>query len=349
MWIYAGLPPPKSIIIPHVLSVTLPQGPFTPRMNPEKYRQLLGSHRGLIDPDPAYKILCRNLAKQLKRSKVDFVRCWFQWNLFQPSILRGKEQHYEFPLDHFVDEMNKEGIEIVAVIGNGYFRFLPKRLNIDQPTEYLARLSESSTEIVRHYSGRIAMWQIENEPNWWLEHFSTDWRRGGIWFEKNISELILSELKRIVNEEDHGTPIMINLEADSAKTSSNSFSKYCDVLGLDYYPNYSHATPINVSEIKVATEAKKIAGKPVMIAETGYPSGPKLFGYNEQNQAEYVRAACEEAFSCDGICGLAMWRLSDTYWLSFPFQENNFGLLDRRGSPKKAWFEYENQIKTRRK
>lgn len=295
------------------------------------------------------KLFSRNLAVELKRDKIGFVRCWFQWNLFQPEIYHKRnKQVYQFPLDEFVDSLHHEGIEIIAVIGNGYYRFLPKRLDIESPSTYCARLNAASREIVRHYKGKIGMWQLENEPNWWLEHFASDWRRGGIWFEHNIQERILSELHSIVSEEDPGTPTMINLEADSARAFYKSYSDYCDVLGLDFYPNYTHSSPITVSEVnKKVSEAKELTGKPVMIAETGYPSGPALFGYTQEKQSEYARLICEEAFSNDSITALGMWRLSDPYWLSFPFQENSFGLIDRQGIPKLAWHEYLNQIKIR--
>ncbi|MHB8567214.1 MAG: glycoside hydrolase 5 family protein [Nitrososphaerales archaeon] len=345
-WTFAGLAPPKSIIIPHLISVGLPEGPYNIRMYPETRRNIReGIQIDALPSGEMRKIMCKNLAMELKASGIHFVRAWFQWNLFQPKIYSGHDQVFQFPLDDFVSILNDAGIEILAVIGNGYFRFLPNGINLNGPSDYLFRLGEASRQIVRHYCGKIGMWQIENEPNWWLEHFASDWRRGGIWFERGIADSILSLLKKVVNEEDPGTPIMINLEADTARSSSMAFEKYCDVLGLDFYPNYSHSSPINVSEIRVATEAKKIIGKPVMIAETGYPSGPKFLGYSERNQTKYVRAVCEEAYSCDEITGLGMWRLSDTYWISFPFQENQFGLLNMQGYPKPAWFEYQEQMK----
>ena len=256
---------------------------------------------------------------------------------------------YQFPLDEFVHSLNREGIGIVAVLGNGYYRFLPRGVNIDNPSVYSIRLSEASREIVRHYKGKISMWQLENEPNWWLEHFASDWRRGGVWFENNFQELILGELHKIVSEEDPDTPTMINLEADSARAFYKLYANYCDVLGLDFYPNYTHSSPITVSEVKQRVfEAKTLSEKPVMIAETGYPSGPLLFGYSQQKQAEYVKLICEEAYSNDEIAGLGMWRLSDPYWLSFPFQENSFGLIDRQGIPKLAWYEYLDQVRIRK-
>jgi hypothetical protein len=353
MWIYAGAAPPKSIVIPHLPNVELPQGPFSPRMVPpeslatSQYSTLSNTLSNQPDNNSEErKTLCKSVAKQLKSCGIDFVRGWFQWNLFQKKIAKGEKQDYEFPLDDFVQIFNEEGIKIIAVLGNGYYRFLPKRLNIDNPVQYMARLMESSREIVRHYSRKICMWQLENEPNWWLQHFSADWRRGGVWFERKIDEMILSGLQRIVKEEDGETQTMINLEVDTAKVFFKTYAKYCDLLGLDFYPNYLWADPMGSPEVsRIAREARIATGNKVMVAETGYPSGPFFFGFNDAKQARYVSVVSNEAYSTEDVIGLGMWRLSDTYWYSFPYQENNFGLLTRTGLPKKAWLEYVNQIR----
>jgi len=358
-WTYAGLRPPKSIIIPHLLQVTLPQGPFSVDFGGKRSAQelkLKESHPDLSTvalfdlPDAerreVTRLLSKNLARRLKDNRVNFVRCWFQWNLFQPRIAAGRAQSFRFPLDDFVKVLHDSSINIIGVLGNGYYRFLPMGLDIDKPEVYLARLAESSREIVRHYRGKISMWQLENEPNWWVEHFASDWRRGGIWLTKNLQDLILSELCAIVREEDRGSQTMINLESDNNPSAfAKSYSKYSDVIGLDFYPNYASASPITVSELSRKVDAVRPEGKPIMITETGYPSGPSLFGYSPDKQAEYVNSICEKAYSIDAVTSLGMWRLSDPYWLSFPFQENSFGLIDRRGRPKPAWNEYLRQAK----
>jgi len=292
------------------------------------------------------KLLSKNLAQHLRQNGVGFVRCWFQWSLFQPRIFRGKDQVYQFPLDSFVETMNAEGVEIIAVIGAGYYRFLPLGLNIDKIGEYLRRLGEASREIVRHYRGKIMMWQLENEPDWWLEHFASDWRKGGVWFDRNAVDAILGELHQIVREEDPHVRTMVNLEADTSRAFARSYSKYCDVLGLDFYPAYTDADYINVSKLKdKVLEAKQLSGREIMVTETGYPSGPRIFGFSEKKQSEYIEAVCHEAYSIDSLSALGMWRLYDPYWLSFPFQENSFGLINRQGIPKPAWFQYLDQVR----
>ncbi len=351
MWLYAGAVEPKSIMIPYLLSVRLPRGPIRvpPDIEPMKTLNPSGKQveQSLVDEPGDKKDFSQDLAAELKSRGIQFVRCWFQWNFFEPEVTDLGNPTYEFPLDDFVSSLKESGIEIVAVIGNGYSRFLPKGLNLEDTNDYVARLESVCRATIRHYKDSIKIWQIENEPNWWNEHYATHWRSGGIWFEPGIQETILANLNRLVREEDPSATIVINLEADERKTNWSFYAKYCDILGLDFYPNYSHSSPVDASEVKFASEVKKETGLPVFIAETGYPSGPSLFGYSEEKQVEYIRSACEQSFSCDEIFALSVWRYSDTYWRSFPEQENHFGLMTKEGSPKPAWIEYHSQIKSK--
>jgi hypothetical protein len=101
-----------------------------------------------------------------------------------------------------------------------------------------------------------------------------------MWFDPDIAERILEALHQVVMDEDPNALTMINLEALSAMSHLKKYSKYCDILGLDFYPNYLKATPIDVARLSGASLAGHVSGKPVMIAETGYPSGPRIMGYS---------------------------------------------------------------------
>ena len=343
MWDFAGLPQPKSIIVPYFINVSLPRGPFRVPSN-----QAPGSHDVTEDPPQGAKKgkdLSEEFSMEMKEAGISFVRAWFQWNFFEPKVSREGQSNFSFPLDDFVYYMNEAGIRIMGVIGNGYSRFLPEGLNLDDPSQYISRLSESSRQIVRHYKDKIDLWQIENEPNWWREHYSTNWRKGGIWFKEGMRDSILGSLRNIVREESPNSKIVINLEADRPDTNWKFYSSYCDILGLDFYPNYSHSSPIDVSEFRLAEKVKNDTGLPVFIAETGYPSGPSLFGYNETKQAEYVTKACDEALAIDSINAICIWRYCDSYWRSFPIQENHFGLLTQDGREKAAWTAYTSKIR----
>jgi hypothetical protein len=305
----------------------------------------------------ALSTLNQSVAAFLKLNQVNFVRCWFPWNFFEkyfryrsPRAGEDPENYYQFPLDDFVERMNEVGVQVIGVVGNGYSRFLPFSLQkTNDLNSYLPRLVESSTQIVRHYKDRIKTWQIENEPNWWRAHFAAHWRKGGLWLDERNQEPILRALYNVVRTEDPNATIIVNLEGDSKATNWKFYSRFCDILGLDFYPNYAHPIPSDATVIcDRASEVRRETGLPTFVVETGYPTGPSFLGYSEKKQTKYIRSACTQAFSCDAIKGLGWFRFSDSYWRSFPFHENYFGLLTKQGRLKPGWYEYAAQIRQMR-
>lgn len=349
VWTYSGLPPPKSMIIPFVVSLKLSRGPIDVFEHPN-VQQVIEEHLRLPDEleTPAMvKELCDDLVIRLKQAKISFVRAWFPWNFFKKNIRSGETEQisFEFVMDTFVETLKSNGIEILGVLANGYSRFLPQGVNVDRLEEYLKQLVPASREIVHHYKGSIATWQIENEPNWWKGHIAVHWRTGLIWLEHEAQEKVLRSLHDVIRDEIQNGKIVINVEADRHPINLELYTKYCDVLGLDFYPAYAHPHKTSADEIKtVSSLIKKQTGKQLIVAETGQPSGPHLLGYSEERQAQYIKSACEAAFTSDCLDAICMWRFSDSYWRSFPMQENHFGLLTKEREPKPAWLEYASQI-----
>ncbi len=359
VWIYAGLPPPKSEIMPFLISLKLSRGPTDTFEHPN-LSQALDEHNNNLqlpdEPEPeSVEQVCQDLVARLKEAKISFVRAWFPWNYFTKDLQSPDQDNerqtpptFEFIMDTFVETLTTNGLGVLGVLANGYSRFLPNGADVENLRKYLLQLIPSCEEIVRHYKGTIDIWQIENEPNWWKGHVAVDWRSGLIWLEHKSEEMILEALHNVVRQECPNGKIVINVEADRRSINWELYTKYADVLGLDFYPGYVHPRESSAAEIRaIASDVKKQTGKQLIVTETGQPSGPQLLGYSEGDQAEYVKSACEESFSSDILDGLAVWRYSDSYWRSFPMQENHFGLLTKERDPKKAWFEYVDQIKAR--
>jgi hypothetical protein len=356
IWEFAGRPPPKSVVIPYLPSVRARGGQLAlPKVRhgaddgdaggPSGSQ--IASGEGARDaPRPS-----ELLASLLKRHGLGFVRCWFPWNFFEQSVASRQAaaegltpSHDPFPLDDLVSKTDDAGVGIIGAIGTGYSRFLPSDLGTDNLHEYVERLTSSTTEIVRHYKDKVKVWQIENEPNWWKPHYYANWRKGIVWLDARKQETILRALRDVVRAESPEATIVINLQADNKKTNWKFYAEYCDMIGLDFYPNYTHSSPVDVSVMsETSTRVKRETGLPVFVSETGYPTGPRLLGYDEEKQAKYIRSACGEAFSCDAITGLGWFKFSDSYWKSFPFHENHFGLLREGGTPKLGWGEYVRQ------
>jgi hypothetical protein len=348
-WRYSGTAPPRSIIIPHLLSISLPEGKVLDEADDQEIRR-----HGEVEPASVGERAVVALADTLVDAGVSFVRCWFPWKYFEPypvpesSLDQLLEQSYDqWPMDDLVSTLTRRGIGVVPVIACGYHRMLPQGLEPDPNRAlYLKRVSIHARLMVRHYKDRIKSWQIENEPNWWAEHEAGGWRSGLAWVhEHGFRHELLQTLNNAVHSEDPSGTTIINLEADAAILHPGVYLAYCDILGLDFYPNYKISHPINTKALRVAEQAAKKLGRPVMISETGYPSGPSLLGYSADSQAKYVADACRVAHELDGVTGIGIWRYVDTAWRSFPPQENHFGLFDNKGNPKPAWAEFSKVIK----
>ncbi len=294
------------------------------------------------------------LVESLLDAGIDFVRCWFPWKYFEPTpapessldkLLDGS--YSQWPMDDLVNTLTGKGIAVVPVIACGYRRMLPEGLEPDPNRAlYLKRAYIHARLLVRHHKDRIKNWQIENEPNWWAEHEAGGWRSGFAWVEDHeFKQKLCETLNNAVHTEDSSASTIINLEADAKTLAPGPYTSSCDILGLDFYPNYKTAHPVNPGVLKVADQVGKILQKPLLISETGYPSGPSFLGYSVDRQAEYVEKASREAFALQNVTGIGIWRYVDTSWRSFPPQENHFGLLDKVGSPKVAWEAYSRVIK----
>jgi len=348
-WRYSGIAPPRSIIIPHLLSISLPEGKILDEADDQEIRQ-----HGEAEPGSIEGRAVAALADTLVDAGVDFVRCWFPCKYFEPfpvpetSLDRLLQKSYEkWPMDDLVNTLISRGVGVVPVIACGYQRMLPQGLEPDPDRDlYLKRASIHASLMVRHYKDRIKSWQIENEPNWWAEHEAGGWRSGLVWVHAHgFRHELLQTLNDTMHREDPSARTIINLEADAMVLDPGIYSSYCDILGLDFYPNYKISHPINTKALKLADQVAKKLSKPVMISETGYPSGPSLLGYSADSQTKYVTDACREAHALDGVTGIGVWRYIDTAWRSFPPQENHFGLFDHKGNPKPAWNEFSEVIK----
>jgi len=79
-WRYSGVTPPRSIIIPHLLSVGLPEGKILDKADEQEI-----GRRGEMEPGTVSGRAVVALADALVDAGIDFVRCWFPWKYFEPS------------------------------------------------------------------------------------------------------------------------------------------------------------------------------------------------------------------------------------------------------------------------
>src|SRR5207237_7949642 len=172
-WRYSGVTPPRSIIIPHLLSVSLPEG----KILDEADEQEIG-RRGEVEPATVAGRAVVALADTFVDAGVGFVRCWFPWKYFEPFPVPEawldqllEKSYQQWPMDDLVNTLTSRGVGVVTVIACGYQRMLPQGLKPDPDRElYLKRVSIHTKLILPHYKGEIKSWHIENDHNWLVGH-----------------------------------------------------------------------------------------------------------------------------------------------------------------------------------
>jgi hypothetical protein len=89
-----------------------------------------------------------------------------------------------------------------------------------------------------------------------------------------------------------------------------------DVIGVDAYPNYYAPTPVRGGLLgdRIRAIAPWVCGMPIVVMETGYPTGPAEEGFGEAAQAQYLRESYDASLAA-GAAGF-LWfgaRTADTH------------------------------------
>lgn len=245
------------------------------------------------------------------------------------EFLRTHDFHV---FDERLHEMLDAGIEAIPIVGHGYATTMPSMGDVRAGPdvlgreEYLARQYLVTRATVERYDGdgiddepthlRVRIWQTENELNQAflaamlgqrdptrLDALSSLWRRWDF-----LTEL-LETLRKAVLDADPTALTTQNFHTDIHEDINRSFSlpawrdairmwrDQMDIVSFDAYPNYYRATPLRASVLETRTrEIRELAeGRPVMLLETGYASGPSELSFNEENQGAYMRDAFDAA------------------------------------------------------
>lgn len=229
------------------------------------------------------------------------------------------------------------GVIPVPIVGHGYVGALPRMEGSpDQPAdpdhlgreEYLARIYRAARATVERYDHDghldapggldVRYWQTENELNQAFLTALWGWRSpsllealGSAWQDFSFVSQILSTLRLAVKDADATALTTMNFHTDISDElmkfvlqptwmeSVVSWRMQMDFLGVDAYPNYYRATPVNGAAVgeRVARVAGESCGMPIVVVETGYPTGPSVEGFGETEQADYVQTAFDGAIA----------------------------------------------------
>jgi hypothetical protein len=234
--------------------------------------------------------------------------------------------------DALLGSMTSAGIQGFVIVGHGYawrlplFRGVPASPDAIGREQYLGHLYLHVRAAVERYDGDgyldapgiapVRRWQLENELNeafltalWGWRQPSFEAATGSAWQDWDFLTRLLDTLVDAVKSSDQGALTAVNFHTDVSDALSASLGKKTwrqaieawsskvDIVGVDVYPNYYRAQPVRGAVVgERVSEAQRLAGgKPVMVLETGYPSGPSAAGFDEAAQDAFIRAAYASA------------------------------------------------------
>lgn len=234
--------------------------------------------------------------------------------------------------DSLLAKMKAYGLEPFMVVGLGntgtlpYFqgeRVTPDRLGRDN---YLGHIYLYARATVERYNGDgeydapgdlvVKYWQLENELNQAFLEALWGWRTpsfldaiGSAWNSWDFLTELLQTLSHAVKIEDTDAFTTVNFHTDipaainhgfllpSWQESIRQWVSFVDIIGITALPNYYDAEPVkgDVLEQKVIEASEMGCGKPVVVIEACYSSGPAERGYTEDLQAQFIRDAYDAA------------------------------------------------------
>lgn len=219
---------------------------------------------------------------------------------------------------------------------------------------YLGQIALHAAGAARRYQGTVPLWNTENELNWTPIHvIAAGWRMGCAWFDFSFLGRLLETLHRSVHlgaGRDALTTMNLNIHDPFWLQRLRQWEPFMDVVGLGAYPNYLFSRPVlNDLLLHAIEQAIQTTDKPVMVLETGYPSGPEERGYNQTQQGFYLE---QTAYGTEGsgASGYFWYRLDDP---KQPPQagglqavEAFWGVVDEQGKRKESFFRFQKILRT---
>ena len=216
---------------------------------------------------------------------------------------------------------------------------------------YLAQAYLHAAALARRYRDRIGVWNLENELNWAYVHTGVaGWRVGSAWSDPEFCRRLLKTLADGIKA---GNPSALatmnfNIHDPAYLQKIGDWADPLDLIGLGAYPNYLFATPIMSSLLSDAIQnVKALATKPVLVLETGYPSGPAAKGYSENLQVQYLNESIRFTEE-NGGAGYFYFHLEDPPGAPDPSNlqavEYYWGLTYPDGTTKPAYGEFKSLI-----
>lgn len=182
--------------------------------------------------------------------------------------------------------------------------------------EYLYNLKIYAHAVVKTFASDIDVWQIENELNaaGWAAMLPQWWRKGDLWSTLEFRNRVWSVLVQAVHKHDPTARIMHDFHMLELIEHLEKWIDDLDIVGINFYPNYSSALPVlgfvvgeYVWAVRRALTGLGNPHKPVWVVETAYPAiyeqaplhplslQQDMFVFTENRQSQYIKDAVSTA------------------------------------------------------
>lgn len=234
-------------------------------------------------------------------------------------------------------QLIQRGFNLIVIVGHGYTGAqsiyageiaIPDRIGRDV---YLAYMYLYTRAAVERYDGDgyldadgivIKLWRPENELNqamltaiwgWrapsWMDGFSSAWA------DWKFLDTLLWVLSRAIKYADPEAITLINLHTDIPDAMCRFFGiptwqeaaamwrDYVNIVGFDAYPNYLNPEPILGEVVGERTRIIQQAscGKPTLVVETDYTTGPPELEFTPEGQAQFIEDAFWSSYDAGAV------------------------------------------------
>ncbi len=266
------------------------------------------------------------------------------------------DQRFIDTYNQIIDAYQKEGIQIIGLIGAESAKGSPGGYDRNKPQDFTQKYVEIADAIISRFGDRVKVYELFNEPNDWAggnnaqvparyfaEYLEKIYQK--IKIEKGRSDILLIsgplfsfDLTTAADYLTETYNIGINqLNWQTIKDQTGSYP--LDGIGYHIYVSQGMGDQSqvesklkeNINSIKSIIDQKD-PGKKIWITEFGWGTG-------EGRVSEEVQAAnLEKAYQVlkdSSVVKLAMW------FTLFDFDTVEWGLIRGNGVKKKAWFSFQ--------
>jgi len=291
-------------------------------------------------PLPDYELYPDDF-KVMAENGIRWIRVDYAWKRIE--AVRGGTYDFSY-FDMVTEEATKNGIQIIAQIGNGYnqLRAVSPEWTADLPTgEYIDALDHYARAVVQRYHPTIKYWSLENELNLDYQQVIAGVRAHG--WSLLAKMRIISTLNDAVKQTDPAAKTILSvvtiLDFQSFIAEMALVADY-DIVGLHMYPAVVSPVTEGFDDdvCQGVTQARRFSGgKPVIFLETGFKSDGGE-GRTLENQRIFLRNMAEYVLR-SGAVGFFWYEYLDNPNEPTDRQRHS-GLLEEDRTFKPSWYEY---------